>query len=187
MLDNKVILVTGSTTGIGREIARQCVAQGARVLIHGRDRERGEALCAELGSENTTFCAADLADPSAAPQLVQIALDAFGRIDAVVNNAAAVTRSDIHSTDQALFDRIMAINVRAPFLLIQAALPQLIANQGCVANIGSVNGMGGEMNLLAYSISKGALQTLSKNLANALGTQLVRVLHFNVGWVLTEN
>ncbi|HEV3138385.1 MAG TPA: SDR family oxidoreductase, partial [Pirellulales bacterium] len=110
-----------------------------------------------------------------------------GKLDAVVNNAASVQRSNLSNTDAALFDAIMAINVRAPMLIIQAALPQLKRTMGCVLNIGSVNGYCGEANLLAYSISKGGLMTLSRNLADALGRDGVRVNHFNVGWVLTPN
>ena len=82
---------------------------------------------------------------------------------------------------------MIAINVRAPLLLIQAAVPHLKARAGCVLNIGSINGYCGEANLLAYSISKGGLMTLSRNLADALGRDGVRVNHFNVGWVLTPN
>jgi NAD(P)-dependent dehydrogenase (short-subunit alcohol dehydrogenase family) len=79
----------------------------------------------------------------------------------------------------------MAINVRAPLLLIQAALPYLKEAKGCVLNIGSINALSGEATLLDYSISKGALQTLSRNLANAHTLDQVRVNHFNVGWVLS--
>jgi len=104
-----------------------------------------------------------------------------------VNNAASVERSNLQTTDVALFDRIIATNVRAPLLLIQAALPHLQKTQGCVLNIGSINGYCGEPNLLAYSISKGGLMTLSRNLGDALPRDGVRVNHFNVGWVLTPN
>lgn len=186
MLRDRVVIVTGSTTGIGSAIAKRCVERGAKVVLHGRDKTRGVALQNEL-SPHAVFHADDLGDPQAAARLVQLAVDRFQRIDALVNNAAWVVRSDLHSTDCELFDGVMAVNVRAPFLLIQAALPHLKKSHGCVANIGSVNGLGGERNLLAYSVSKGALQTLSLNLANALGPEGVRIFHFNVGWVLTEN
>ena len=185
-LQDKVVIVTGSTTGIGRAIAERCVAQGARVLLHGRDAERGARLVAELG-EQARFHRDDLADPAAPGRIVEAAGNAFGQIDVLVNNAAWVVRSDLSSTDAARFDQVMAINVRAPMLLIQAALPHLKRTRGCVANIGSLNGLGGEKNLLAYSVSKGGLETLSKNLANVLAAENVRVFHFNVGWVLTEN
>jgi len=185
-LQDKVVIVTGSTTGIGEAIARRAVAEGARVLIHGRDEQRGRALVDELG-KSAALCVDDIADPAAGQRIVAAALAAFGKLDALVNNAAAVTRSNLDNTSVELFDRLMAINVRAPLLLVQAAVPHLKQTRGAVLNIGSVNGFCGEANLLAYSISKGGLMTLSRNLADALGRDGVRVNHFNVGWVLTPN
>ncbi len=107
--------------------------------------------------------------------MIAAAIKAFGKLDALVNNAASVQRSNLSNTDAALFDKIIAINLRAPLLLIQAALPHLKQTRGCVLNIGSLNGYCGEANLLAYSISKGGLMTLSRNLADALGRDQVRV------------
>jgi NAD(P)-dependent dehydrogenase (short-subunit alcohol dehydrogenase family) len=185
-LQDKVILVTGSTTGIGEAIARRAVVEGARVLIHGRDDKRARTLVAEL-SGRAALHVDDIGDPAAPARMVAAAIAAFGKLDALVNNAASVQRSNLSNTDAALFDKIMAINVRAPLLLIQAAVPHLKQTRGSVLNIGSVNGYCGEANLLAYSISKGALMTLSRNLADALGRDGVRVNHFNVGWVLTPN
>jgi NAD(P)-dependent dehydrogenase (short-subunit alcohol dehydrogenase family) len=185
-LKDKVILVTGSTTGIGEAIARRAVAEGARVVIHGRDLERGRALTDQWPGQ-TALAINDLGDPEAAPRIVKVAIDSFGRLDAIVNNAALVTRSDLASTDAAFFDKMMAVNVRAPLLLIRAAIESLKASRGCVLNIGSINAYTGESNLLAYSISKGALMTLSRNLADALCYDGVRINHFNVGWVLTPN
>jgi NAD(P)-dependent dehydrogenase (short-subunit alcohol dehydrogenase family) len=185
-LKDKVILVTGSTTGIGEAIARRAVAEGAYIVVHGRDRERGRALAAEWPGQ-AALAIDDLADADAAPRIVQAAIDSFGRLDAIVNNAAQVTRSDLASTDAAFFDNMMAVNVRAPLLLIRAAISHLKQARGCILNIGSINAYTGEANLLGYSISKGALMTLSRNLADALCYDGVRVNHFNVGWVLTPN
>jgi NAD(P)-dependent dehydrogenase (short-subunit alcohol dehydrogenase family) len=185
-LKDKVILVTGSTTGIGEAIARRAIAEGARVVIHGRDEERGRKLVAQW-PERAVLAIADLAQPAAADQLVDAAIRAFGALDAIVNNAASVARSDLQGTDAAFFDKMMAVNVRAPLLLIRAAYPHLMRSRGCVLNIGSINAYTGESNLLAYSVSKGALMTLSRNLADALCYDGVRVNHFNVGWVLTPN
>ncbi|MEX2114471.1 MAG: SDR family oxidoreductase [Pirellulales bacterium] len=185
-LADKVILVTGSTTGIGEAIARRAIVEGARVVIHGRDAARGKALATELGA-HAALVIDDLADPAAPGRMIAAAVAAFGKLDGLVNNAASVKRSNLSNTDAALFDAMMATNVRAPLLLIQAALPYLKQTNGCVLNIGSVNGYCGEANLLAYSISKGALMTLSRNLADGLGRDGVRVNHFNVGWVLTSN
>src|SRR4051812_19239851 len=113
-LANKCIIVTGSTTGIGEATARRFVAEGARVLIHGRDRERGEQIVRDLGAGNAAFSAEDLSDPAAPQRLVDAAVKAFGKLDAIVNNAAWIIRSNIETTDAAMFDRCMAINVRAP-------------------------------------------------------------------------
>jgi len=185
-LRDKVIIVTGSTTGIGEAIARRCVVEGANVLVHGRDRERGEQVVAEIGSA-ARLHVDDLADPTAATRIVQAAVDAWGRMDALVNNAASVARGNLAETTPEFFDRMMAINLRAPLLLIQAARPYLAKSRGVVLNIGSINAYCGEANLLAYSISKGGLMTMSRNLADAFGREQIRVTHFNVGWVLTEN
>jgi len=184
-LENKVIVVTGGTSGIGRAIVERCVNEGARVLVHGLDREAGEALVRTLGDRAVLFLA-DLADADSPRQIVAAALAAFGRIDGVVNNAAMVVRSTLATTDAAFFDGVMAVNVRAPLLLIQAAWASLKEHRGSVLNIGSVNAYSGEPTLLDYSVSKGALMTLSRNLANAGGLEGVRVNHLNVGWVLTQ-
>ena len=183
-LRDKVIIVTGGTSGIGRAIAERAVVEGARVLVHGIDRGDGESLVAKLGAKAALHLD-DLIDPASPGRIVTATLTAFGRIDAVVNNAAIVARSSLDSTTPEFFDRMMAVNLRAPLFLIQAALSQLKASQGCVLNIGSINAHSGQANLLDYSLSKGALQTLSRNLANAHATDRVRVNHLNVGWVLT--
>jgi NAD(P)-dependent dehydrogenase (short-subunit alcohol dehydrogenase family) len=185
-LKDKAIIVTGSTTGIGEAMARRFVAEGARVLVHGRDQARGEALVASLG-DATRLHIADLAEREAPGQLVDAALNAFGRIDGIVNNAAFIVRSDLATTDAAFFDKVMAVNVRAPLQIIRAAIDYLKASRGAVINIGSINTYSGEPRLLAYSMSKGALMTMSRNLANVLAGDHVRINHFNVGWVITPN
>jgi NAD(P)-dependent dehydrogenase (short-subunit alcohol dehydrogenase family) len=186
-LQDKVILVTGSTTGVGEAMARRFVAEGARVLVHGLERDLGERVVRDLGADHAALHIDDFSTSEAPARTVDAAVRAFGRLDAVVNNAAWIVRSNLQSTDPELFDRCMAVNVRAPMLVVQAALPHLKQSQGCVLNIGSINGYCGEANQLAYSVSKGALITLSRNLADALGRQRVRVNHFNLGWVLSPN
>ncbi len=183
-LKDKVIIVTGATTGIGRAIAERCVAEGAKVLVHGIVRADGEDVVRKLGKAAALHFD-DLVDPATPGRIAAAAMAAFGRIDAIVNNAAIVPRTTIQTTTVEMFERTMAINVRAPIFLIQAAFAQLKANQGCVLNIGSVNALSGEATFLDYSTSKGALQTMSRNLANALGPDRVRVNLLNVGWVLT--
>ena len=186
-LKNKVILITGSTTGIGAGIARRFVTEGGKVILHGRNAKRGNALLQELGGENAAFCEGDLGDAEYPAQLALDALAAFGRIDGLVNNAGLVTRSRFVDTNAAFFDRIMAVNARAPMLLIRALLPALKKTRGSVLNIGSILAWCGVDKLLAYSMSKGALMTMTRNLADTLGPHQVRVNQLNVGWTLTEN
>jgi NAD(P)-dependent dehydrogenase (short-subunit alcohol dehydrogenase family) len=183
----RVYLVTGSTMGIGEAIARRLVADGGRVMLHGLEIACGERMVGELG-DCVRFVAEDLSDAAAAGRLVAATLAAFGRLDGLVNNAAQVVRGRIGDVTPEFFDRVMAVNCRAPLLLIQAALPALQEVRGSVVNIGSVNAYCGEENLLPYSISKGALMTLSRNLGDSLHrTHGVRVNQINPGWVLTEN
>ncbi|MEM7030523.1 MAG: SDR family oxidoreductase [Chloroflexota bacterium] len=186
LLSNKVVIVTGSTTGIGEAIARRCVVEGAKVVIHGRNADRGQELVKELGDVavlHTDY----LADPTAGQRLVNVAIKRFGQLDGVVNNAAYIVRSNLETTDADLFDRVMTINARAPLLLVQAAIPYLKRQEGSVVNIGSINAYTGEARQLAYSMSKAALMTMSRNLANVYAQDKVRFTHFNVGWVLTPN
>lgn len=186
-LKNKVIIVTGSTTGIGKAIALRCVAEGARVVVHGLEKNWGEVVVKTLGSENAVLHIEDLAREGAAGHLVTLALEYFGRLDAVVNNAARVVSSNIKTTDPALLRAVLEVNTLVPFTLIKAALPHLSESRGAVLNIGSVNAYSGEPNLLAYSISKGALMTLTRNLGDSLHREYgVRVNQINPGWVLTE-
>jgi NAD(P)-dependent dehydrogenase (short-subunit alcohol dehydrogenase family) len=186
-LKDKVIIITGSTTGIGKAIAQRCVAEGAKVVIHGLEKQLGEEVVAELGAENAVLHIDNLAEAGTAERLVDVAIQSFGKIDAIVNNAAIVASSNIHTTDSDFLQRIFQVNTIAPFLLIKAALPQLTQHKGCVLNIGSVNAYSGEPNLLAYSISKGALMTLTRNLGDTLHRENhVRVNQINPGWILTE-
>ncbi len=186
-LKDKVIIVTGSTTGIGKAIAGRIVAEGGKVVIHGRNREAGEAVVSALGAGRAVLHIGDIGKEEEAGRLVQAALDAFEKLDGVVNNAAMIVSSDIHRTDAAFLRQVLDVNTVGPLSLIRAALPHLRRSRGAVLNIGSVNAYCGEPNLLAYSISKGALMTLTRNLGDTLMREDgVRVNQINPGWVLTE-
>jgi len=186
-LDGKVVIVTGSCTGIGKAIAERAVAEGARVVVNGLERDLGDAVVEALGSDRAVLHIEDITAEGAAERLVGAAIDRFGQLDAVVNNAAMLDRSNLHTTDLAMFRRMLEVNTIAPFALIKAALPWLRATRGSVLNIGSVNAWSGEPNLMAYSVSKGALMTLTRNLGDTLMREDgVRVNQINPGWVLTE-
>lgn len=187
-LQHKVILITGSYTGIGRAIARKCVQEGARVILNGLRDQLGEELMKEFDDEVATRLTIDITEEEAPEKLVQKAITSFGKLDAVVNNAAIVASSNMKTTTVPYLKRMLAVNTIAPFALIQAALPYLQRSRGNVVNIGSINSWSGEPNLLAYSISKGALMTLSRNLGDTLFREKgVRVNQINPGWILTEH
>ncbi|MEM7696893.1 MAG: SDR family oxidoreductase [Verrucomicrobiota bacterium] len=187
-LEGKSIIVTGSCTGIGKAIAKRCVAEGAHVVIHGLEHDWADQVVAEIGSDRAVALVRNITEADCPKALVKLAVDCFGKLDAVVNNAAAVTASNLESTDLGLFREVLEVNTLAPYALIREALPHLQATRGNVLNIGSVNAWSGEPNLLAYSVSKGALMTLTRNLGDSLMREHgVRINQINPGWVLTEN
>lgn len=187
-LKNKVIIITGSCTGIGKAIAKRAVEEGAKVIIHGLEKEWGEEVVTTLGKENAVLQIEDITTDGAPERLVELALTSFGKLDAIVNNAAIVASSNLYTTDAALLRKVIEVNTIAPFNLIKAALPHLKKQKGSILNIGSVNAYSGEPNLFAYSVSKGALMTLTHNLGDSLFREEgVRVNQINPGWVLTEN
>lgn len=185
--ENKVIIVTGSSGGIGWAIAKAAHAAGAKVLLHGSRVDALKANAAELG-ENADWIAADLRDAEAPAKIVEKAIESFGRLDGLVNNAGIFPRNDIASVSVDDFDRIFAINTRAPMLLCQAAVKVFREQKshGSIVNIGSVNSYCGQTDLLSYSMSKGALMTMTRNLGDALGPEGIRVNQINVGWTLTD-
>lgn len=186
-LEDKVIIVTGSTTGIGKAIANRCVEEGAKVVLHGLEADLGKEVLEEIGEENAVFHQEDISETGCSDRLVGLAISKWGKLDAIVNNAAMVVTSNISDTDRTFLQKVLDVNAISPFLLIQSALSELSKNKGCVLNIGSVNAWSGEPNLLAYSMSKGALMTMNRNLGDALMRDHgVRVNQINPGWVLTE-
>jgi NAD(P)-dependent dehydrogenase (short-subunit alcohol dehydrogenase family) len=188
-LTGRVALVTGSTSGIGKGIALQLAALGAAVIVNGRSEARGAAVVVSLtaAGARAAFEASDLTDAAQCRQLVDRAAAHFGRLDILVNNAADTSRGDVRTTTIEEWDRIHAINLRAPFFLMQAAVPHLERQGGgVILNIGSVNAYIGEPKLTAYSSAKGGLMTLTKNAAAQLNAAKIRVNQINVGWTLTE-
>lgn len=181
-------LVTGSTTGIGRAVARRIVRDGGCVIVHGRREEAAKDLCAELG-DAAKYVLGDLSQAEICQQLIPRSVEKFGRLDGLVNNAALTWRSDIDSTNKELLETLFAVNTAAPLFLTQAAV-KIFREQGrgaSIVNIGSINAHCGQRDLLAYSMSKGAMLTMTRNLGDALGPEGIRVNQVNVGWTATEN
>jgi NAD(P)-dependent dehydrogenase (short-subunit alcohol dehydrogenase family) len=184
-LAGKLALVTGSTQGLGAGIARCFAAEGARVVVTGRSRERGKAVAKSIEC-GTVFIPADLERPEEVRRLAVEALETLGGLDILVNSAALPERSDVSSFTAGQFDRLFHVDVLAPLLLAQAARKALSARTGVIINIGSVNAYMGEGKLLIYAATKGALMTATKNLAADLQYDRIRVHVLNCGWMDTE-
>lgn len=189
-LSGKIAVVTGGTQGLGEAVARLFAAHHiAGLVITGRQKDKGDALAKSL-SENgcpTLFVKADLADAQAAETICAAADQRFGRIDILVNAAGDTDRGTILDTTPELYDRIMAVNVRAPFFLMQHAAKIMIRENchGSIINIQSMSAHGGQPFLTPYSLSKGALATLTKNAAYGLMPWRIRVNGLNIGWMNT--
>lgn len=186
-LDGKVALITGAAQGIGEATARLFAARGAAgLLLTDRNAEKGEAVAASLPVP-ATFVAADLEDLPAVRTLVPAAETAYGRLDILCNIAASTERGSIIDTDEVLYERILGVNLRAPFFLMQdaAKLMRRLAIAGTMVNVSSVNAHGGAPFLAPYSASKAALMNLTKNTANALVWDRIRVNCILPGWVDT--
>ena len=186
----KVCLVTGSTQGIGEAVARRLAREGADgIVVTGRDAARGEAVAgtlSDLGAE-AFFVSAELAEPESCSNLIEATDRRFGRLDTLINAAGIATRGTIVDTTVELWDRLVAVNARAPFLLMQGAIRIMRRERiaGTIVNVGSVASYGSVPYLTAYAASKGALMTLSRNVAYSVMWDRIRVNHINPGWMDT--
>ena len=188
--EGQVAIVTGSTQGLGEAVARLLVERGLEgILVTGRDVKRGEQVAADLQAmgANSLFVPASLEDLPAVRRIVARADEQFGQIDILVNAAALTDRGTILDSSPELFDRMYAINVRAPFFLMQDTLKVMRREktEGAIVNILSVSAHGGQSFLTAYSSSKLALGGITKNGAFSMLADRIRVNGLNIGWMDT--
>lgn len=186
----KIAAITGGTQGVGEAVARLFAARGAAGLaICGRNVERGERVAREISGTGcpTEFVHADLEYLAECRSFIDSAEQSFGRLDILVNCAAATDRGTIESTTEEVWDKLFTLNVKSQFFLIQRAVEVMRRHQieGAIANIGTMVAYGGPPYLIAYSASKGALMSMTRGLANALKRDRIRINTLNIGWTNT--
>ena len=175
-LQNKVAIVTGAASGFGAEIARQFVAEGAKVAVADVNANGAKEIAAALGP-NALAVTCDVTQRADIDALVKATLDAFGALDIVVNNAGWTHKNQpLLEVDEATFDKVYAVNVKSIFHMVHAVVPILRKQRsGVILNIGSTAGMRPRPGLTWYNSSKGAVNLMSKSLAVELGGDNIRV------------
>lgn len=169
-----VSIVTGAASGIGRATARLLAERGDRVLAVDRDGDGLDTLAQDLG-EAVAAHVADLSDPAAVAGIAEAARSRWGRIDVLALVAGIGQYGPVDAIELAEWERVIAINLRAPFLLAQAALPDLVATSGAIVAVTSIAGLQGWPYAAAYAAAKGGLVTLMKTIAIEYGPRGVRV------------
>jgi NAD(P)-dependent dehydrogenase (short-subunit alcohol dehydrogenase family) len=189
-LKGKIAVVTGGTQGLGESIARVFAERGAAgIVICGRNSDNGARVAKEISAAGcpTVFVKADLAKVADCRNVVAEADRRFGRVDALVNAAALTDRGNIFDTTEERYNEIFDVNARAPFFLIQEAVRIMRREKiaGAIVNIQSMSAHGGQPFITAYCASKGALATLTRNVAHSLLKFRIRVNGLNIGWMST--
>lgn len=190
LLENKTIIVTGATKGIGRAVAIGAARAGANVVLGGRDIAAGEALVNEIKALNAgeaVFVPGDLSDPANCTKLADAAIEKFGKLDGLVNYAGTVQASaPLTTVTEEQFDWIMGVNFKSTFFMTQAALNAMLkTGGGSMVFMGSLHAYGGEADRPAYASSKGACHTLYKHMARNYVNQGIRSNWVTIGWVAT--
>ena len=184
-LEGKVALVTGATSGIGKAAAIQLAAQGATVIVHGRDADRGAAVVAEIenGGGSARFVGADLGEPAQALRLAREA----GDVDILVNNAGFAWFGPSAQLPVNTLAQLFTANVQAPYLLVSALAPKMVARgDGVIINVASRAGTVGQPNTAAYGATKAALTSLARSWAAEYGPAGIRVNAISPGPVYTN-
>jgi NAD(P)-dependent dehydrogenase (short-subunit alcohol dehydrogenase family) len=190
LLAGKVLLVSGGTQGLGAGIARAAAREGATLVLAGRNTEHGEKVAAELQNTGSEVCfiRTDISDVSQAQAAVATTISRYARIDCLVNAAGLTTRGTMLDTTAELFDQHIAVNLRGPFFLMQAAIADMKqrGEPGTIVNVLSIDSHGGQSFLAPYVAAKAGLAGLTKNAAHAHRWDRIRINGLNMGWSATD-
>jgi NAD(P)-dependent dehydrogenase (short-subunit alcohol dehydrogenase family) len=190
LLAGRVLLISGGTQGLGAGIARAAAREGAILVLAGRNAEHGEKVATELQNSGAeaSFVRTDISDVAQAQAAVAATVTRHGRIDSLVNAAGLTTRGTLLDTTPELFDQHLAVNLRAPFFLMQAAVADMKRRgaPGTIVNIISIDSHGGQAFLAPYVAAKAGLAGLTKNAAHAHRWDRIRINGLNMGWSATD-
>jgi NAD(P)-dependent dehydrogenase (short-subunit alcohol dehydrogenase family) len=192
-ISSKIAVVTGGTQGLGAAIAQLFAQAGAAgIVIVGRGREKGQAVAKSITAKSDVpveVVSADLGNIEDLRGIIPAADKRFGRVDILVNAAGLTDRGNVLNTTPELFDRMFAVNTRAPFFLMQDAAKLMIREgiEGRIVNIGSMSGLTGQPFLAPYAGSKGALATLTRHAGFSLMRHKIHVNQLDIGWMNSDN
>jgi NAD(P)-dependent dehydrogenase (short-subunit alcohol dehydrogenase family) len=190
LLDDKVVLVSGGSQGLGAGIARAAAREGATVAITGRRPAPGQRLAEELASagHSAIFVQTDVNDVAQARASVAAVISEYGRVDCLVNSAGLTSRGTLLETTPELFEAHIAVNLRAPFFLMQAVVADMVSRKspGTIVNIGSSTEYAGPPYLAPYVAAKAGLAGLTRNAAYAHRWDRIRINAVDIGWTETE-
>jgi meso-butanediol dehydrogenase/(S,S)-butanediol dehydrogenase/diacetyl reductase len=184
--EEKVAIVTGAGSGIGEATARRLSREGASVVLVGRTERKLVRVAANLPQDRTLVSIADVSEQVAVEMMVADTITRFGRIDILVNNAGAAPTGPFLEASIEDWRAVMATDVDGVLFCTRAALPHLLESKGCIVNVSSVSGLGGDWNMSFYNAAKGAVSNLTRSLALELGPQGVRVNAVNPSLTFTD-
>ncbi|NYI02621.1 SDR family NAD(P)-dependent oxidoreductase [Cupriavidus plantarum] len=173
--ENRVVIVTGAGSGIGAAAARRFAAEGARVVLAGRTREKLEKVAADLPADKQLVHVTDVSDYAQVEGLVRAAVDKFGRLDVMVNNAGVASEGRATEDSFEAWHKVISIDLEGVFHGARAALPHLIKTKGSIVNTASVSGLGADWNMAFYNTAKGGVVNLTRSLALDYGREGVRI------------
>lgn len=190
MFSNKVVLITGASSGIGAETAKEFSKLGAKIVITGRNKDNLAKVakeCEEVSPDKREplVIIADMNNENDVENIIKTTIDNFKKLDILINNAGVLESGSIESTSLEQYDRVMGTNVRSPYHLTMLAAPHLVKSKGNIVNVSSVTGMRSFPNVLAYCMSKAALDQFTRCVALELAPKGVRVNAVNPGVIVT--